>query len=225
MPKILVVDDDVPLTHELQTFFEFNNFIVTSVHDGDEANTHLKSYPYDLIILDWHLPGESGIDVCRNFRSRGGQTPVIMLTGKTDLENRITGLDCGADDYLTKPFHLGELHSRVKALLRRSRELVPETIEAGDLTVDLSTRRVVLAGKQVTLSAREFELLAFLVKNQDQVFSAEVLLNRVWPSESEATIEVVRVTIKRVRSKLDPESKILKNLYGSGYMLTLTNKA
>jgi len=220
MAKILLVEDNPDLSNVVRTFLLFEHHQVELLDNGAEANDHLKTFDYDLIVLDWELPGLHGIEVLKAFRSRGGKTPVLMLTGKKELDDKELGLDSGADDYLTKPFEMRELAARVRALLRRPKSgQESNTLVAGDIRMDVSKHRVVKGEQSISLVPKEFQLLEFLLRNQNHVFTPEALLNRVWPSDSEATLEALRTTIKRVRKKVDPDGKILRTVYGVGYIL------
>ncbi len=221
MAKILLVEDNLDLIAMIERFLVFEKYVVESVSDGAEALDHLKTFPYDLIILDWELPGMNGVDVCREFRNRHGNTPILMLTGKSTIANKEAGLNSGADDYLTKPFDLRELGARIRAILRRPPTVTAkESIyEAGHLTLDAIKHEVRSMGEVVELGPREFQLLEFLLRHPNQVFTPEALLNKVWSAQSEATEEALRTTMKRLRKKIDPDNKIVRNVHGVGYVL------
>lgn len=218
MAKILTIEDDANLATLVRSFLLAENHQCDVIHDGREAMAHVKTYPYDVIILDWDLPAISGIDILKEFRSSGGKTPILMLTGKDTVEQKETGLDCGADDYLTKPFAMKELGARIRSLLRRPALLVDTAISGANIVLDASKYRVMKNGEQITLLRREFQLLEFLMRHPNQLFSAEALLNRVWPTDSDATLEALRSTMKRLRKKIDPESEILRTVHGVGYI-------
>ncbi len=218
MAKILIVEDDVDLTNTLKTLLTFERHNVEVLHDGLEASIHLKMYRYDLLIIDWGLPGKSGLDVCREFRAAGGLTPVLMLTGKGEIESKITGLDSGADDYVTKPFHMQELPPRIRALLRRPQTTKQNLLTHKDLVVDSTKRTVAKAGANIILTKREFQVLEYLMRNHDQVYSYESLLDRVWPTSSDATAVALRTTMKRLRQKVDPNGDMLRTIHGVGYI-------
>ncbi len=220
MAKVLIVEDDQDLANMVRSYLVFEHHAVEMVGEGGEANDRLKTFAYDLIVLDWGLPGLSGLDILRQFRSRGGTTPILMLTGKDTLVEKESGLDAGADDYLTKPFHMKEFGARVRALLRRAGGRPTENIlAAADLTLDVSKYQAAKSGKAIALVRKEFQLLEFLMRHPNQVFNAEALLNRVWPSDSEATPEALRSTMKRLRKKMDPDGEIIKTIHGVGYIL------
>lgn len=218
MAKILIIEDDVDLTTTLKTLLTYERHNVEVLHDGMEASTHLKLYQYDLLIIDWGLPGKSGLDVCREFRAGGGVTPVLMLTGKHEIENKIAGLDSGADDYVTKPFHMQEIPPRIRALLRRQTATKQTLLSHKDLVIDPTKRTVSKGGVNVLLTKREFQVLEYMMRNHDQAFSYEALLNRVWPTSSDATAVALRTTMKRLRQKVDPNGEMLRTIHGVGYI-------
>ncbi len=219
MAKLLLVEDDKRLCRIITDLLGFEQFVVEVVHDGQEGLDRLKLYDYDLIILDWDLPKLSGVEICKAYRNGGGQTTVLMLTGKSAIGEKESGFDAGADDYLTKPFDARELMARIRALLRRAPSFKSHVMTFGDLTLDTGGHRFLVADREVALLPKEFMLLEFLLKNPDQVFSQEMLLNKIWSSESEASALAVRSCIKRIRRKLeDHGSKFtLKAVYGVGY--------
>ncbi|CAN5194663.1 response regulator transcription factor [soil metagenome] len=218
MAKILIIEDDVDLTNTLKTLLSYEQHNVEVLHDGQEASDHLRIYHYDLLIIDWGLPNKSGLDVCKEFRAAGGTTPVLMLTGKDSVESKIHGLDSGADDYVTKPFHMQEIPPRIRALLRRPANTKQNLIAHGDLEIDSTKRTVTKAGIFIILTKREFQVLDYLMRNPGQVFTYETLLNRVWPTSSDATAVALRTTMKRLRQKVDPDSKLLRTVHGVGYI-------
>jgi DNA-binding response OmpR family regulator len=219
LPKLLLVDDDENLLNTVQDWFKAQNFEVDIVSNGREGLERLKFYKYDLVILDWGMPDMTGIDVCRAYRTEGGETPVLMLTGQDKIEHKETGFSAGADDYLTKPFSLRELAARVRALLRRPSTYTSEKLQVGTICIDSGARKVVRSGKDIDLAPREFSLLEFLMRHADQVFSDEAILDRVWPSSSDASSETLRTCIKKLRRKIDLEGQpsIIKNVAGVGY--------
>jgi DNA-binding response OmpR family regulator len=219
MAKILVVDDDKALSGTVVKWLTFEHYTVELVDNGEDATEHLKFYKFDLIILDWNLPGKQGVDVCKEFRASGGITPILMLTGKDTVDDKEKGFDSGADDYLTKPFHLKELSLRVRALLRRSGTIKEDILSSGKLALDPKTFKARLNGTNIDLSQQEFALLEFFMRNPGHVFSPEALLDRVWKSSSDVSPGAVRTYIKRLRQKLDkdPESSWIRNVHGVGY--------
>lgn len=220
MAKIILIEDNHDLANSVRTYLLFEHHTVEHVDDGQSGFEHLRSFQYDLILLDWHLPRLSGIDILRRYRELGGRTPVLMMTGNDDVDEKERGLDTGADDYLTKPFQMKELGARVRALLRRP-AMVSDTnvLRAGNISIDTQKYRVTVNEAPMTLVPREFQLLEFFMRHPNQVFSAEALLNRVWPSDSEATTEALRTALKRLRKKVDPDGNLLRTVHGVGYIL------
>jgi DNA-binding response OmpR family regulator len=222
MAKILLVEDDIDLTSTMSDFLEHEGYTVEHAGDGAEANFRLSSFKYDLIMLDWNLPKMSGLDVLKNYRSSGGRTPVLMLTGRGGLSDKESGLDMGADDYLSKPFHLTELSARLRALLRRSYDF-PDgdvTIQVRNLELSSASRKLTVDGMNVHLSPKDFALLEFMMQHPDDVFSYEALAQRAWGDDGESSEEAVRSAIKRVRKKIgDVEGTVIENLSKAGYRL------
>ncbi len=221
MAKILVVDDDKLLADMIADSLGADHHTVECCNSGSDAQQLLNTYHYDIIVLDWGLPGVSGVELCRQFRFNGGTTPVLMLTGRDTVDEKETGLDSGADDYLTKPFHMKELGARIRALLRRVGPSKSNVLTHGDVTLDPTAHRVDRKGEEVQLHPKEFALLEHFLRNPTQVFSPQSLLDRVWSSESNVGPETVRTCIKRLRQKLDLEGEqsIIENVYGVGYKL------
>ncbi len=219
MAKILLVEDDPNLLDALQLTLEIEKHTVDTAMDGSEAEFKLKSYDYDLLVLDWQLPDAEGVDIVRKFRLRGGRTPVLMLTGKAKISEKEEGLDSGADDYLTKPFDDAELKARIRALLRRPALSLDTIMRCRDITLDPVQHIVKKGDEKVQLMPKEYQLLEFLMRHPNQVFSQETLLNKVWPSDSEATVEALRTTLKRLRKKLDPNGEVIGTIHGVGLVL------
>jgi DNA-binding response OmpR family regulator len=221
MAKILLVEDDVDYSGVLEGWLTDEHYTVEVLNDGSEARDRLAAYQYDLVILDWMLPGVTGVELCKEMRSEGNTTPVLMLTGRSAIEDKEQGFDAGADDYLTKPFNFKELSMRVRALLRRASGLASNCLTVGDIVLDPVSYSVTKGGEEVRLQRNEFALLEFLMRNPNRVFSAEALLERVWTADSEATSDAIRTCMKRLRKKLDsdPDSSIIQTLHGVGYKL------
>jgi DNA-binding response OmpR family regulator len=219
MAKILLVEDDLALCSMMQKWLQFEHHTVETAHDGQAGLENLRFYKYDVIILDWELPKMSGPEVCRQFRATGGTSPVIMLTGKNTVDDKIEGLESGADDYLTKPFNMKELSARLRAVLRRPSEYKGDGLKSGTLLLDAKTMRVTRDNKEVSLSQAEFALLQFLMRNHTQVFSPEALLDRIWHSSSDVSPAAIRTHIKNVRKKIDVdgEDSLIRNVHGVGY--------
>ena len=220
MPKLLIVDDDHELTESLGQWFQTESHLVECCSSGEAALELIAYSAYDLIILDWTMPGISGLEVCKRYRASGGQTPILFLTGKTDVEDKAFGLDSGADDYLTKPFDLREVSARVRALLRRFKSLEVGTLKFADLELDSKSRKLFRQGNEIKLPPREFALLEFLMRNKNELFSSEQLARQVWSSEAFATDQTVRTCVKRLRDYINKDGRsYIVNQHGHGYGL------
>lgn len=224
MTKILIIEDDEVLNKLVGDWLLGAGYDVESAFDGTTGMDILRAGSFDIILLDWDLPEKSGLDILREFRSRGGKSRVIMLTAKNHLSDKELGLDLGADDYLTKPFALKELAARIRAILRRPAEVINDVLVAGDIQIDLGKHRLTKNGVDIHLQPRDFSLLEFLMRYPNQIFSADVLLSRVWSSDSEASPDALRTSIKRIRKALDEQSNdesksIIKNIPRVGYTL------
>jgi DNA-binding response OmpR family regulator len=221
MAKVLIVEDDLALCDIITDWLSHQNYIVETVATGAEAEEFLRSFRYDAIVLDWGLPDTSGVEVCQRFRAGGGQTPILMLTGKREIHEKEHGLDAGADDYLTKPFDVKELSARLRALLRRAGGMTDNILCAGNIRLDPAKHTVTRDGAEVKLFRKEFALLEFLLRNQNKVFSPEALLDHVWASESGVGPETVRTSVKRLRQSIDTDGQpsLVENLRGVGYKL------
>jgi two-component system OmpR family response regulator len=188
---------------------------------GDAALFQARVYDYDAVVLDVMLPGPDGVEVCRALRDRGRWSPVLMLTARDGVRDRIRGLDAGADDYLVKPFDFGELVARIRALLRRGAPERPAILVAGELELDPAARRVRQAGRQVELTAREFAVLEYLMRRAGEVVSRADLLEHVWDQHYEGSTNVVDVYVGYLRRKLGepPDPQLLRTVRGAGYVL------
>ncbi len=200
--RLLIAEDDLDLAEALTVFFEKNHFSVDAVHNGFDAYEYASSSGYDGVILDVMMPKMNGIQVLERLRAEGCKTPIMMLTAKGQKDDRITGFNAGADDYLPKPFDPDELLSRVRAMLRRSEAYQPSVLSCGDVTLDPSTGLLSCGGQSLRLSGREFQVLELFLRNPRQVFSAERIMERVWGWDNEAEINVVWVNISNLRKKL-----------------------
>ena len=200
--RLLIAEDDLDLAEALTVFFEKNHFSVDAVHNGFDAYEYASSSGYDGVILDVMMPKMNGIQVLERLRAEGCKTPIMMLTAKGRKDDRITGFNAGADDYLPKPFDPDELLSRVRAMLRRSEAYQPSVLSCGDVALDPSTGLLSCGGQSLRLSGREFQVMELFLRNPRQVFSAERIMERVWGWDNEADINVVWVNISNLRKKL-----------------------
>lgn len=223
MAKILIVEDDADLSGRVNEWLTFEKHSVEQSFDGNDADEKLRFYKYELVVLDLNLPGMSGLAVCRNFRASGGATPILILTGKDAVQEKEEGLDSGADDYLTKPFHMRELSARVRALLRRTNtnKELQSVLRAGNLSIDTVSHTVEKDGTTVQLLPKEFALIEFFLRHPNEVFNPESLLDRVWESSSDSSTDTVYTTIKTLRKKLG--ANVLKTVHGVGYKLEQTH--
>ncbi|MBU6454136.1 MAG: response regulator transcription factor [Cyanobacteria bacterium REEB67] len=223
MAKILLIEDDQDLARTVADGLNADHHSVVAVHDGLDGLDMLKRSIYDVIILDWQLPGMEGVEILRKFRNSGGNTPVIMLTGRAGINEKELGFNVGADDYLTKPFDIRELSARIRSLLRRPAAKISDTLRVGKLDLDPIKHTVVCDGRQVHISPRDFSLLEFFMRHPGEVFSVDALLSRVWNYDDDATPEALRSAIRRLRIGLDegrdPEHSYIENIIRVGYRL------
>jgi len=221
MAKILLAEDDSRLTELISDWLESEKHVVEVAKNGRDAIDLLKLSAYDVLIIDWGLPEIDGIEVMKHHRRSGGTSPIIMLTGKSSIDEKEHGLDQGADDYLTKPFHLKELSARIRAVMRRPSQMLSNTLECRGIVLDSVAIKVTRDGNPVELFPKEFALLEFLLRHPNQVFSVEALQQRIWPTDSDSSPEALRVHIARLRSKLkdDDNHPLLRTVHRQGYML------
>lgn len=203
MPKVLLVDDDAEMSEVIRHTLATRGFTVQCAQNGSAALDYLRVNKYDVIVLDWMMPGVSGVDVCQRLRETGNRTPILMLTCRDSADDIETGLDSGADDYLTKPFENKELAARLRALLRRPHDFAGTLLKAGDLCLDPLTRKLTRNGTELSARPMVINLLEFLLRHPGQFFSAEALLARVWHDDSLASLDTVRSHIKLLRRSID----------------------
>jgi len=217
--RLLIVEDDAELAGIVQAGLAEHRIEATVARSFDEGRQRALLGSWDVVVLDVMLPGGSGFDLCTLLRRRGVRTPILMLTARDAVDDRVSGLDAGADDYLTKPFAFRELVARVRALARREPALVPETVTVADLEVDLASRRVRRAGRPVVLTAKEFALLEFFVRHAGQVVDRAAITAHVWDENHDPFTNVLEVLIRRLRRKIDDayEPKLIHTLRGAGY--------
>ena len=223
LAKILLVEDDKDLAKTIVDFLNRDRHNVEVVHDGLDGREMLKFGAFDLLVLDWDLPGMSGIEIMRGYRAGGGSAPIIMLTGHDKIDDKETGFDTGADDYLTKPFLLRELSVRIKGLLRRPTVAVSNQLSIRDIVLDPSKHRVTKGGEEVRLTPKDFSLLEFMMRHPDELYSVETLLSRVWLQDEDGSPDSLRVAIRRLRKALDssddPKESFIENVARLGYRL------
>lgn len=219
--RLLLVEDDPVAAELLAKGLRENAFAVDVAPDGPAALAHALVYEYDLIVLDVMLPGLDGLEVCRRLRKRGAAVPVLMLTARGGVEERVAGLDAGADDYLPKPFHFTELLARVRALLRRGPALGPSVQRVADLTIDTRTRSVERNGQPIELTTKEYMLLAYLTRRKGQVVTRDEISEHVWDENFDPASNVIDVYVQRLRRKVDDghAQRLIHTRRGAGYVL------
>jgi two-component system copper resistance phosphate regulon response regulator CusR len=221
--RVLVVEDEQKVANALREGLEGERYDVVVERTGEDAFFRLTTEAFDLILLDLGLPGRDGLQILTTLRGKGVKTPVLVLTARDTLQDRVAGLDSGADDYLVKPFAFAELLARIRALLRRGRSAEAPRLAVGDLSMDLITRKVLRGGDQVELTVREFELLEYLMRYEGQVVSRETLARDVWKETARTTPldNVIDVHIARLRRKVDVDRpvKLIHTIRGVGFML------
>jgi two-component system copper resistance phosphate regulon response regulator CusR len=220
--RILLVEDEPSAARMLSKGLREHTFAVDVARDGEAALLHAFDNDYDLVILDVNLPGKDGFAVCRELRRENINAPVLMLTARDSVSDRVTGLDAGADDYLIKPFDFHELLARVRALLRRGPALLPEEIHLADLAVDTRARRVRRAGRSISLTAREYALIEYLARRANEVVTRAEIAEHVWDENFDPFSNLIEVYVNRLRGKIDEgfELKLLRTRRGEGYILT-----
>jgi two-component system response regulator MprA len=219
--NILLVEDEAKIARFVTRSLEAEGHTVHGVGHAEEAEAALAVTAFDLIILDLMLPGGDGVELCREQRAHGNSTPILMLTARDTVEDRVLGLESGADDYLVKPFALEELLARVRALLRRSRQRGKPEMRVADLTVDIRSRRVRRGEREISLSTKEYRLLTYLLTHADQVVSRPMIEEAVWGFDFDCGTNVVDVYISVLRRKLEAgdEPRLIHTVRGAGYVL------
>jgi DNA-binding response OmpR family regulator len=219
--KVLVVEDDRKLLSFLARAFEEEGYAVDACRTGSEALRQLTGVRYDLAVVDWMLPERDGLSVCRELRRMGNQLPVLMLTARSEVGEKVAALDAGADDYVTKPFHLDELMARVRALVRRADGTSDGVVQAGPISIDHKQRRVLVQGVRVELTTRELALLSLLASNAGRVVSRSQILEQVWELRSDTGSNVIDVHVRNLRAKLGDAARLVETVRGQGYRFAL----
>lgn len=219
--RILLVEDNRRLNNSLKMSLVDDGYAVDPAYDGEEGEELAAIYPYDAIVLDIMLPKKDGLEVCRALRRRRNNTPILLLTARDAVEERVSGLDSGADDYLVKPFAIEELRARLRALLRREASDKSGPLTVADLSVDPATHQVERGGRGVRLTAKEFALLEYFMRNAGRVITREMAESHIWSYDFQAISNVVDVYIRRLRRKIDDpfEVKLFETVRGVGYRL------
>ena len=223
--RILIAEDEISTAKALKVILEKNRFSVDIVHNGDDAWNYIRTGTYEVIVLDIMMPGMNGLEVLAKTRENNINTPVLMLTAKSEIEDKVAGLDAGADDYLTKPFATSELIARIKALGRRSEVYSDPVKKAGNVTLDSNRYELSADGKTVSLTNKEYQLLELFITHPGFVFSTEHLMDKIWGLDSESDIDVVWTHIGFVRKKLKTVGANIeiKTIRGAGYSLEVSS--
>lgn len=218
---ILLVEDEVRLAKFIQLELGYEGYQVSVADDGLAGLTAARESKPDLVILDWMLPGLSGVEICRRLRTTGDQVPIILLTAKDEVSDRVAGLDAGADDYVVKPFSIEELLARVRAHLRRTQEADPDILQFADLSLNRRTREVYRGQRIIELTAKEFDLLAYLLAHPRQVIARDRILEQVWGYDFLGDSNIIEVYIRYLRLKLEAnnEKRLLQTVRSVGYVL------
>ena len=220
--KILLVDDELEMADPLSRSLTREGYEVDVAYEGDRGIQLASQGQYDLLILDWMLPGQSGLEICRNLRSRGDATPVLFLTAKDTIDDRVQGLDAGADDYIIKPFELRELLARVRALLRRPTAIefvTPSRLQVDSLELDLQNQAAHRNGRAIELSEKECQLLAYLMRQPNQLLTHEQISQHLWNENEQPTSNALVAQIRLLRRKIEAkgETPLITTVYGKGY--------
>ena len=218
--RILIIEDDEAILTLLRRGLTYDGYLVDIAKDGQTGLLMARDKPPDLVVLDWMLPGLDGLEVCRRLR-KGGTIPILMLTARDTVNDRVEGLDAGADDYMVKPFNLDELQARIRALLRRTKPFKPRVYEFADLKLDTGSRQASRGGVIVDLTAKEYELLEMFMRHPRQVLTREKIYDNVWGYDFGGESNIIEVYVRYLRQKLEPEgkSRLLHTVRGMGYVL------
>ena len=219
--RVLLIEDDVAIARLLKEGLEDESYAVDVAHDGNEGYRTAAADEYDVIILDIMLPEMNGYEVCRALRNDGNKTPILMLTARDAERDIVEGLDTGADDYLAKPFSFDVLLARIRALLRRPNEKLEEILQVGDLKLDPSSKKVTRASQEINLTAKEYGVLEYLMRNKGKVLSKEQIISHVWDFDADILPNNVELFIMFLRRKIDKplKSKLIHTVSGFGYKL------
>ncbi len=219
--RILIVEDEPNLNNVIAKRLKKEGYSVDSAFDGETALEYINTVEYNAIVMDLMIPHKNGLEVIREMRTNGNKTPVLVLTARDSINDRVAGLDAGADDYLVKPFAFDEFLARVRALFRRNTGFTSNVLTAGDLEVDLNRHIVTRAGKQIQLSTKEFTVLEYLMRNKNVVLSRDQIEQNAWDLSFDGGSNIVDVYIRYLRKKIDSgfDKKLIHTVYGAGYIL------
>jgi DNA-binding response OmpR family regulator len=222
--KILLIEDDIKLAQFIEMELTCEGYQVSMAHNGLDGLTQARQDSPDLVILDWMMPGLTGVEICRRLRSTGSKVPIILVTARDEISDRVAGLDAGADDYVIKPFSIEELLARIRSNLRRIKEEDSDTLQFEDLSLNLRTREILRDGKSIELTVREFELLEYLMTHPQQVMTRDQILENVWGYDFGGDSNVIEVYVRTLRQKLeiDNTSRLIQTVRGIGYVMRLS---
>lgn len=221
--KILIAEDEPELQRSIKTYLEKDRYLCETASDFRETSSKVSMYEYDIILLDLNLINGSGIDILKKLRNEQNPAGVIIISANNSLDDKLLGLDLGADDYITKPFHLAELNSRIKAVLRRGKYGGNELLCCGEIKINTSSKEVFIEEKKLELTRKEYDLLVFFITNEGRVLSKEIIAEHLWGDHSDMldNFDFIYVHINNLRKKLSPSAaKYIKTAYGSGYKFT-----
>lgn len=220
--RILVIEDERRLANIIKKGLTEDGFVVDAVYDGEEGQYLAESEEYDLIVLDIMLPKVDGLTVCRELRSKGIKIPILVLTAKSEVEDKVAGLDSGADDYMAKPFSFLELRSRIHALIRRSRQEASPVLGISDLELDPIKHKIIRSGKSIKLTPKEFSVLELLLRHKDEVVTRTMVIEHVWDYNFDGMSNIVDVFVASLRRKVDNKSKVklIHTVHGVGYKIS-----
>ena len=221
--RILVIEDEIKLQNQIRQQLESLGYMVDTCSDGDEGLFFANEYPLDAAIVDIGLPGKSGLEIVKAFREQGSLLPILILTARSSWQDKVTGLEMGADDYLTKPFQMEELQARVKALLRRSTGIPQTLLKCGPIALDVSAQSVTVDGEVIELTSFEYRLLEELIRHHGEILSKQILTDYLYPHDEDRDSNVLEVMVGRLRRKLDPNGTLnpIETMRGRGYRFTL----
>jgi two-component system response regulator PhoP len=221
--RILVIEDEIKLQQQIRQHLESAGYMVDTCGNGEEGLFFATEYPLDAAIIDIGLPGKSGLEIIKTLRERGSLLPILILTARSSWQDKVEGLEMGADDYLTKPFQMEELQARVKALLRRATGIPQTLLKCGPITLDVTSQSVTVNGQDIELTSFEYRLLEELVRHHGEVLSKHTLADYLYPHDEDRDSNVLEVMVGRLRRKLDPGGTLnpIETLRGRGYRFTL----
>lgn len=221
--RILVIEDEIKLQNQIRQQLEAAGYMVDTCGDGEEGLFFATEYPLDAAIIDIGLPGKSGLEIIKALRERGSLLPILILTARSSWQDKVQGLEMGADDYLTKPFQMEELQARVKALLRRATGIPQTLLKCGPITMDVSSQSVTVSGETIELTSFEYRLLEELIRHHGEILSKHTLADYLYPHDEDRDSNVLEVMVGRLRRKLDPSGTLnpIETMRGRGYRFTL----